>query len=340
MKFGYIKSEDAEGCILAHSVRLQRDSLKKGTVLNAEMIGQLQANDIGFVMAARLQSGDVPEDEAAGRIATAIAGNNIRVADTFTGRANIYAQLDGIFDADVEQIKSLNRIDETMTIATLNPLSRVNKGQMVATVKIIPFAVSDEHVTGLEEMVRADAVAISVAPFRPLNVALIITRFPGDKESVLEKRHAAMAERIKNLGGHLKSVRYSDHRQEAVATAIRDTQELDCDLVLVFGASAIVDRADVIPAALVEAGGEIQHLGMPVDPGNLLLYGALQQTPVIGVPSCAASVKENGFDWVLERIFAGLPLDREAFISMAAGGLLMEISTRPQPREKKPETKT
>jgi molybdenum cofactor cytidylyltransferase len=111
--------------------------------------------------------------------------------------------------------------------------------------------------------------------------------------------------------------------------------------MLVFGASAIVDRGDVIPAALASAGGNIIHLGMPVDPGNLLMFGKLAQTPVIGVPSCARSPKINGFDWVLERTLAGLELEPHDIMDMGVGGLLMEIPTRPTPREStevKPKT--
>jgi molybdenum cofactor cytidylyltransferase len=106
---------------------------------------------------------------------------------------------------------------------------------------------------------------------------------------------------------------------------------------LVFGASAIVDRADVIPSGLVGAGGSVIHLGMPVDPGNLLMLGNLNGTPVIGVPSCARSPKLNGFDWVLERIIARLPVGRAEIMDMGAGGLLAEIASRPSPRE--PKTK-
>ncbi|WP_204333402.1 hypothetical protein, partial [Proteus mirabilis] len=84
----------------------------------------------------------------------------------------------------------------------------------------------------------------------------------------------------------------------------------DVDLVLVFGASAIADRRDVIPAALEQAGGEIEHLGMPVDPGNLLMVGRLGEVPVLGAPGCARSPKENGFDWVLTRLLAGLPVTK------------------------------
>jgi molybdenum cofactor cytidylyltransferase len=104
-------------------------------------------------------------------------------------------------------------------------------------------------------------------------------------------------------------------------------------LILLFGASAIVDRNDVIPRSLVAAGGEIVHLGMPVDPGNLLMLGKLGRTPVIGVPSCARSPKINGFDWVLERTMAGIELQARDIMDMGVGGLLMEIPSRPAPRE-------
>jgi molybdenum cofactor cytidylyltransferase len=105
------------------------------------------------------------------------------------------------------------------------------------------------------------------------------------------------------------------------------------ELVIVFGASAIADRRDVIPAAVEASGGRIEHFGMPVDPGNLLLIGDLQGRPLLGAPGCARSPKENGFDWVLARLLAGIPVSRGDIARMGVGGLLMEIVTRPQPRE-------
>ncbi len=80
---------------------------------------------------------------------------------------------------------------------------------------------------------------------------------------------------------------------------------------------------------MVEAGGEVVHLGMPVDPGNLLMLGRLDGVPAIGVPSCARSPKVNGFDWVLERVMAGLHVTAQDIMDMGAGGLLKEISESP-----------
>jgi molybdenum cofactor cytidylyltransferase len=114
--------------------------------------------------------------------------------------------------------------------------------------------------------------------------------------------------------------------------AIKELLGQGAELVIVFGASAIADRRDVIPAAISGIGGSIEHFGMPVDPGNLLLIGNAGGVPVLGAPGCARSPVENGFDWVLMRLLAGLKVTRADLTGMGVGGLLMEIVTRPQPR--------
>src|SRR4051794_33959965 len=105
------------------------------------------------------------------------------------------------------------------------------------------------------------------------------------------------------------------------------------ELVVIFGASAIADRRDVIPSAIEKIGGAVEQFGMPVDPGNVLLLGRARDRLVLGAPGCARSPKDNGFDWVLMRMLAGLPVTREDVTGMGVGGLLMEIVTRPQPRD-------
>ena len=114
----------------------------------------------------------------------------------------------------------------------------------------------------------------------------------------------------------------------ALATLVRE----DCEIILMSGASAIVDRRDVLPSALTAAGGSVDHFGMPVDPGNLLLLGRLEDRPVVGLPGCARSPKLNGFDWVLQRLVAGLDVTPEEIMRMGTGGLLKEIASRPLPR--------
>ncbi len=330
MQFGPCPVENAEGAILAHSIRVDGLFLKKGRLLSPDDIAALRKAGWKDVTVARLERGDVREDEAASRIARAAAGAGVRVAAAFTGRANLFAEAGGVALIDAGRIDALNAIDESITLATLSPFARVAAGQMLATVKIIPYAAPETSVQRAEAALSGGAIA--VAPFRPHDAALILTTLTGMKPSLLDKARDAIAARLKDLGSSLVFEECVAHETQAIAGAMSRAKESGCDPILVFGASAISDRRDAIPAALVQAGGSVEHFGMPVDPGNLLLIGKLGRSAVVGLPGCARSPKLNGFDFVLWRLMAGLPVGRHEIPSMGVGGLLTEISGRPQPR--------
>jgi molybdenum cofactor cytidylyltransferase len=330
MKFGPVGTKSALGLILAHGVKCGEATFKKGRVLSASDVSALLANQIETVWVAQLEASDVTEDEAARRVAVAIAGQGTTAQESFTGRANLYAARQGLLIIDETRIRAINHLHESLTIATLPQHDVVAPKQMVATVKIIPFATPRTVLEKALEII-GDQPLLRIRDFQKRNIHLIITSLPQTKQNIITKSETAIAERLKVLGLSLASVTVVDHTQASVTCAIADAQ--DADLLMVFGASAIVDRGDVIPAALVEAGGEVMHLGMPVDPGNLLMLGQRGQTPVIGIPSCARSPKRNGFDWVMERVAAGLVVKPEHIMDMGVGGLLAEIPSRPSPRD-------
>ncbi len=340
MRFGPLSLSDAIGAVLAHTVHMSGGALKKGLVLEAQHIDRLRAAGLTEVIAARLDATDIPENEAAALIATAITGQHVQAADAFTGRVNLFAETDGLLRCDRDRLIALNSIDEGLTVATLAPDARVASGRMVATVKIIPFALPRETVEAALAELSGGEPLVSVAAFAPHRTALILTAVPGAKPSVLEKRRVTTARRLADMGSELASTATVLHETGAVTEALRQHARTGADPRLVFGGSAIVDRGDVIPRAIEAAGGRVIHLGMPVDPGNLLLLGELDGRTVIGVPSCASSPKLNGLDWVLERCLAGLETTSADIAAMAPGGLLMEITTRPQPREGAPAAKT
>ena len=172
-----------------------------------------------------------------------------------------------------------------------------------------------------------------VAPYTIRKVGVVSTLLPGLSPKVIDKTLKITEERLAPAGARIVAERRVPHDQAALAKAIRTLSAQGAELVIVFGASAIADRRDVIPAAIEAVGGRIEHFGMPVDPGNLMLIGSANGRPVLGAPGCARSPKENGFDWVLMRLLAGLPVSRDDITGMGVGGLLMEIVTRPQPRE-------
>jgi molybdenum cofactor cytidylyltransferase len=332
MRFGEVPIGEAAGAILAHSLRLGAAVLKKGRVLSAADVEAMAAAGLDHVVAARLDPGDIREDAAADRVAAAIAGSGIAPAAAFTGRANLFAEAMGLLVFDRDRLDRLNLVDEAVTLGTLPPFAVVEPRQMVATVKIIPFAVPEAAVAAAAAFATEGEPLLRVAAFQPRRIALIQTRLPGLKESILDKTRQVTETRLAALGCGLAAEQRCAHEAADLAPHIAAAVASGADIVLVHGASVIVDRRDVIPAAIVAAGGEIEHFGMPVDPGNMLLLGRLDGKPVLGLPGCARSPKENGFDWVLERLVAGVKVGPREIMRMGAGGLLAEIPSRPLPR--------
>ena len=333
MKFGSVPVTEAEGGIAVHSIRKAGLVLKKGTLIGPSEAAALRAAGVGELVVARLEPGDVSEDQAAADIAGAVAGEGVRVDRAFTGRANLFADEPGVLVVDKTAIDCLNLIDEAVTFATLPAFKPVVAGEMIGTVKIIPFAVAGAVRDATVAVARTKEPLIRVAPYRIRKVGVVSTVLPGLATKVIEKTLAVTAERLKPAGAAIVAERRVAHEQAAIAKAIEEVLREGAEIVLVFGASAIADRRDAIPAAVAAVGGTVEHFGMPVDPGNLLLMGQVRGKPVLGAPGCARSPKENGFDWVLMRLLAGVAVPRETIAAMGVGGLLMEIVTRPQPRD-------
>ncbi|HUC61593.1 MAG TPA: molybdopterin-binding/glycosyltransferase family 2 protein [Alphaproteobacteria bacterium] len=333
MIFGPTPLAEAEGAVLAHSLRAGALSFKKGRRLSAADVAALRDAGLASVVAARLEPHEMGEDEAASAIAAACLGAHVSASPAFTGRCNLFAEVRGLAVIDRARVDALNLVDEAITIATLTPYEVAEAGQMAATVKIIPFAVGRSLVARATAIAREGKPLVRIAPFQTKRAGLIQTRLPGTKEATLEKTRAAIEARLEALGSRLAEERRTSHDEASLAAAIDELKGLGADPILISGASAIVDRRDVIPASIERAGGRVEHFGMPVDPGNLLLVGTLENgVPAIGLPGCARSPKFNGFDWILRRLLAEVPIAREDLARMGAGGLLAETESRGLPR--------
>ena len=326
MEFGERPLVGAMGAILAHSHRLASGRIRKGRRLDAEDIAALEAEGIDRAIVAVPGPDDLDEDTAAAAIARAIVPDpgaaGLRVTEASTGRVNLYATGPGVLRLDAGAIHRLNLLDPMVTLATLPPFARVAAGTMVATIKIISYAVSG---TSVAEGARIAAGAVAVAPVVLSNATLIVTDLGGGPG----KGEAAIATRLDRLGMQLSAVRVVPHDAPAIAAALG---AVTSDLALILTASATSDARDVGPAGLALAGGALVRFGMPVDPGNLLFYGTRGSVPVIGLPGCARSPALNGADWVLERICCGIEPTAEEIAAMGLGGLLKESPARPHPR--------
>lgn len=333
MRFGPVPVAEAVGALAAHGVRAGEAVVRKGRLITADDAAGLAAAGVGSVVAVRLDPDDVGEDEAAEALAQALAGEGVAVERPFTGRSNLFSKGAGLLLVDKGAIDRLNGIDEAITAATLPPYKPVVAGEMVGTVKIIPYAVPRPILDRVVAVAReVSGGGVRIAPYRLERVAVVSTLLPGLKPGVVTKTLGVLAKRLEPAGAAIVAETRTPHDPSALTHQLEEFAQSTAELLVVFGASAIADRQDVIPSAIEAAGGRIEHFGMPVDPGNLLLLGSLGAKPVIGAPGCARSPKENGFDWILHRLLAGLPVTRADITSLGVGGLLMEIVSRPQPR--------
>ncbi len=331
MIFGAVPIADAEGAILAHSLMQSGLRLKKGRVLGAEDIAAMHAAGLRDVTVARLEDGDVAEDEAAAQLAAALvpdpASVHLRLGRAATGRVNVYAEAAGVAGIKAQAIHAVNAVHPAITVATVPEWQRMGLRGMVATVKIIAYAVPRAALDAACEVGRA---ALSLQP-TVLKRALLIQTTVSEKDNG-DKGQAVTAERLDRLGVALGPKTLVAHQEAPLAAALSAAQGA-ADIVFILTGSATSDVADVAPAALRRAGGVVHHFGMPVDPGNLLFFGDLNGTPVIGLPGCARAPAMNGADWVMERILCGVPISPADIAGMGVGGLLKEIPQRGRLRD-------
>lgn len=339
MKFSSVSLAYAEGKILGHNIagpdghRL----LRKGKPLSADDLQSLA--DIGrdAVYVAELEPDDVPENAAARRVAQAIAGTHLRTVGPSAGRLNLLAEKLGLLRVDVERLHQLNAC-EGITVATRWTNSPVHPKDMVATVKIIPYALPEQTVRRAELIAAKTGTSIiSVDMLTPRAVSMIFSGSASLKEK-LNKDFAPLRERLETLGATITQTAYipleDEHGETLLAETLCHHYHAGAHLIVLAGETAIMDRQDIVPRALERAGGHVEVVGVPVDPGNLLMLGYLDGVPVLGAPGCARSKNINLVDWVLPRLLAGDQLTQHDFISLGHGGLLEDTPQRPMPREK------
>lgn len=331
MWFGPVPLAQACGAVLAHSELAGGLRLRKGKVLVPDDLAVLAAAGLTEVVVARLDPGDLGEDQAADALARSLvpdeAAQGLVRSHAFTGRVNLNAVGPGLVEVDRAAVLALNRVDPAITLATLPPWARVGAGVLVGTVKIISYGVDAQAVQRACDLSRS---AIRVRPVVLSSAGLILTEVAGQDAKLALKGRRAIEARLLALGMELAGVERVAHDEAAIAAALH---RCSGEMVLILTGSATSDLFDTAPQGLRAAGGRVLRFGMPVDPGNLLFLGILGPRTVIGLPGCARSPALNGADWVLERLACGLVVGDDDIAAMGVGGLLKETKSRAQPRE-------
>ena len=332
MKFGEVSIDEAVGAILAHKLHDDTGALifNKGRRLSEADLAALRKLGLARITVTQLSAADLHEDAAAERIGAAVAGANLRLRAPGVGRANITAAVRGVLHVDVPKLELINNIYDGITIATLREYSLVNARDMVALVKVVPFGVPTARVVDVEGIAEAGGAVLHLRPLERKKVSLIVSGAESTRARLMKSFHEPVRRRIEAWGSELLEPIFTAHNARAIAEAIQAFSTTD--MILIAGISAIIDREDVAPSALLQAGGSITLHGVPVDPGTLLMMGYLGDVPVVGAPGCIKSPKTNVVDWILPRLLSGERLTRANLVSMGHGGLLKDIAERPMPR--------
>ena len=337
MKFEAVPLAEARGHILGHNVAgaTGRRVLRKGRPLSEKDLEILRGLGRETVFVARLEGGDVGENASADRIAGPLAGGAVRSSGPATGRVNFRAEALGILRADLPRLQELNGLPG-VTLATLETHTPVAPGKMVATLKIIPYALPEAVVAAAEELVRDGGPLFTVDPLPRTRTGLLLTGSEAAEERVIEGFRRSLGPRLQALGSEIGPVEFvpaeDDAAGQRLAAALKRIFSAAVDLVILAGETAIMDRQDLAPRAIEAVGGVVELFGAPVDPGNLLLIGYHGESAIVGAPGCARSPRVNIIDRVLPRLLAGDRLSRQEVASWGHGGLLEDVPERPMPR--------
>ena len=333
MIFADLPAAEAEGAILAHSQQVGARTFKKGTRLTADArLGRLRDAGVETVVAARLEPGDLDEDLGARRVAEACAGAGVSLSTAATGRVNLFAEADGVAVFDRARLDAVNLVAEEITLAAVHPFDRVERGQLIATVKVIPLGVAEATANAAAEAARA-AARRCCAWRRSSRAPAGCCRPPclGTRDKVLAKTTEAVRARVEGCTASSRPKPAPTTMPTVVARAAT-CAAARVNLILILGASATTDRRDVIPAGIEAAGGGCGTTACRSTRASSWCWLSWTGVPVLALPGSARSSRVGGNDWVLWRLMAGLEVTRTDIMRMGAGGLLKEIPTRPLPR--------
>lgn len=337
MRFEPVPISDAKGKILGHNIAdaSGRRLLRKGKPLNDEDLEKLHLLGRSSVYVAMLEPDDVDENRAARRVADAVYGPGLQMAGVASGRANLLAAEMGILRIDVDRLTRINECDG-VTLTTLTTHSPVHARQIVATVKIIPYAVPEPVLRSVEEIAAGNGQIVRVDALPSRAVGMILSGSTSIRARLISD-FIPLSERIEKLGSSVRRTDFvaldEEEDEAALAEMLKQHLETGVGMILLAGETAIMDSHDIVPRAVGRAGGHVESVGAPVDPGNLLMLAYIGDVPVVGAPGCARSRKTNIVDWILPRLLVGDKLTRNDIVALGHGGLLQDVRERGMPRD-------
>jgi molybdenum cofactor synthesis domain-containing protein len=328
IKMKKIKVEDAVGTILAHDMtRIVRGEFKgvgfkKGHVVRKEDIPELLKIGKRSLYVLNLSGDELHEDDAALRIARAVAGSNLEWTQPCEGKTSIISKVDGLLKVDVPNLLEINRM-ESIVLATIKNNFPCKKGQIVAGTRIIPLVIPAKNIEHLENHTDKTAPILQVKPFKKIKVGAVVTGSEIYNGLITDDFGPTIGKKLQEFGCTVvKKIIVSDDI-ESISKAVLELQALGCEMIVTTGGLS-VDPDDVTRQGVARTGAEISFYGSPVLPGAMFMFAHLQGIPILGLPACVFYSKQTVFDLLLPRILAGEEILEDDIAGMGHGGLCMD----------------
>jgi hypothetical protein len=310
------------GSILTRDLAVGGKRWSKGRRLTGEDLLALAAEEPGPAVTVLVASGnELHEDEAALRLAKAIAGPGLDARGPNQSRLDLVASVDGVVHVRIVELERINRLDP-LEVFTVFDGQIVEKGDLVASVKVAPHLVDASVIdSGARIAGFGSQPIVEIAPFAPRRVGVVV------KESVRatakERFEASVRAKVEGLGSQILDIVYVEDDADAVETAVgRFTRGAEtADLVLTAG-SASTDPEDPFFVAIDALGGRVVRHGVPSHPGSMLWLARVGGTSILGLPTCGAYSKATAVDLLLPRLLAGEPASEATVAKLGHGGIL------------------
>ncbi len=320
-----VKVEEAVGKVICHDITevdLERNfkgvAFKKGHVITPEDIPKLKALGKEHIYVLEIEEGHIHEDEAAVRLAEALMGENTyRDQEPAEGKINIYSSVFGVVHIDTERLFKFNSIGEP-SCATVHHGTVVKEGDRVASVRIISLIAPEKEI---EEAEKVGQSIVNVRPLAPKKAGLIITGNEIYHGKVKDRFYEKLRPKLKELLVEIEEKVILPDNTEAIAEKIAEFATKYHLVILTGGTS--VDPDDVTPAAMRMAGAQDMVRGVPMQPGNMLTIGYIDDKPVVAVPAAALFFRATSLDVWLPLILTGEKITREKVAAKGHGGLCL-----------------
>ncbi|HEY3163567.1 MAG TPA: molybdopterin-binding protein [Candidatus Limnocylindrales bacterium] len=312
------------GAVLARDLVVAGERWSKGRRLSVSDLDAWAADPslgVGPVTVLVLEAGDLHEDDAALRLARAVAGTGLEIRGPTESRVDLRAVVDGVLHVRATELERLNRIDPLEVFTRLDG-SIVKAGDLVASVKVAPHVVPGSVVEGGERIAGGGhRPIVRIAPFRPMRVGVVV------KESLhaadRPRFEASVRAKVESLGSEIVAIDYVADEDAPVAAALaaRARGRARADVILTAGGRS-TDPSDPFFTAIDALGGHVVRRGVPAHPGSMLWLARIGRTAILGLPTCGAYSKATAADLLLPRLLTGEPPTRTTVSHLGHGGVL------------------